>query len=1032
MAGDGNNNEQKRRELKTDEQKVNYRHIAGLLASRYEVIYYVNIINNEYIWYCSGEGNNEPGSLKGGSDFFKEVPADLAEMIFKDDKDYVLSGIEKDNLLGNLEKSGNVTLTYRQDLGGDIRYVSLNAIRNKYDDEHIVVGLINIDDQMKRERSLIEESRVFNDVAMALASRYEVIYRVNIITNEYYEFSSSEKYTKLEVGIRGDDFFADSQINMERDIYEEDYPMMARAMVKENILSRLKESNKITLNYRLNLDGRPQYVSLIIISPSKNPDYIIVAVENIDEAKRKEKEFEFRIDSAMDMALTDALTGVKNKFAYVNAETQLNSQINDNTAPEFALAVCDINGLKDVNDEYGHSAGDDYIRDACVIICRIFDHSPVFRIGGDEFVVILRGHDYENRDDLKKRFYNAQIDNRHKGLVTIAYGMSEYIPGRDLTVQDVFERADDLMYENKKRFKEQPINEEAQSIESYSFVRFYELYEQLLAAMVDFDNVDVKLINELLKKTGLMFRLCKGVTRVYRNPQEEIEGKGEIFIPFDLGKEGYEVLTLRCVTSVLTSATCTVYMSPDEEPLSREEKEKISLVMKTVLSFVSRNRMRDVVYELAYFDESGYPNLRNLNRELAKLVARGGFKGKMAIRYNLRHFSIINQEFGREAGDRIMRTHFESLKAILGEEGFVARLGGDNFVAIGPKDRLVEVRNFLAEAVIRVDNNSSVRVPSSAGFLLDTEGFVPSNPGDIMGKIINAYRYAQSGGKDHIIFYDEGLMIQKQKDASVQQKLSEALAKKEFRPFYQPKVDVNTGKIIGGEALCRWYHKGKIIMPAEFIPSLEQTNDICKLDLYILENVCRDQRKWLDGGPGRKLVPMSVNFSRKHIINMDLPDTIEKILDKYRIPHDAIEIELTETTTDVGFSDLKRVVTELRSKGIATSIDDFGIGFSSMNILKGIPWRTIKIDKSFIPNEEDEADSEKYIMFKGVVSLAKSLGIRCIAEGIETEFQVNIMRENGCDIAQGFYYDKPLPKEEFEARLVTKMYDPEDLKNKNA
>ena len=191
----------------------------------------------------------------------------------------------------------------------------------------------------------------------------------------------------------------------------------------------------------------------------------------------------------------------------------------------------------------------------------------------------------------------------------------------------------------------------------------------------------------------------------------------------------------------------------------------------------------------------------------------------------------------------------------------------------------------------------------------------------------------------------------------------------------------------------------------------------------MLEQVCKNQRAWLDGGEGRKLVPMSINFSRKHIMNTEIPDVIESILDKYRIPHEAIEIEFTETTTDVEFSDLKRIVASLHEKGIYASVDDFGVGFSSLNLLRDIPWKTIKIDKSFVPEDGDAPDSEKCIMFKNVVLMAKSLGFECLAEGVETEFQIKIMRKYGCDIVQGYYYDKPLPKEEFEARLVTKQYD---------
>lgn len=1033
IIGVQNVDEQRKREIAAEEQMLTYSRIAGALASRYEVIYYININSNKYTLYSSSEVYSDLGTTKQGKDFFADLITDVKRYIFKDDVDYVLSGLDKKTLLKNLRENGTVSMTYRQQLGDGIKHVSLNAVVPKNDPAHIVMGVLNIDSQMKREQTLMEESEMFNHVAMALASRYEVIYRVNLNTNEYYEFSSSEKYTKLEVGIRGDDFFADSQRNMTRDIYEEDYPMMAKAITKEFILKEFEHVNKIYLHYRLNLDGRPQYVSLVIMRLAKDSEYIIVALENTDEAKRKELEFEAKIGSAMDLANRDALTGVKNKYAYLTAEAHLNEQIEVKTdGLEFAIAVCDINGLKQVNDEKGHSEGDAFIKDGCAIICDIFDHSPVYRIGGDEFVIIMSGSDYANRYDLLKHFYNIQVENRHNGKVTIAYGMAEYIPEKDLTLQDVFERADNLMYENKKRFKDQPINEEVQSIESYSFVRFYELYEQLLSAMVNFENLDVPLINELLGKIGRMFRLCKGVTRVYRNPQEEAMGLGETLIPFDYHVEGTEVLSVRAVTSVMSSTTCTVYMAKGEEPLSPEELNKIELVMRTVVSFVSRNRLRDIVYDLAYFDESGYPNLRSLNSELGKIVNTHSFNNLMAVRYNLRHFSIINQEFGREAGDKIMRSHYDGLVAILDEGGRVFRLGGDNFVAVGPQNKHKEVAEYLFETHIKIDDTSSVRVPTSAGIFIPPEGFEPQNPGDIMGKIINAYRVAQNGGRGHVIYYNDDLMLIKQKYAKIQQMLSEALANEEFVPFYQPKVDINTNRIIGGEALCRWFHKGKIIQPAEFIPALEQTSDICKLDLFMLEQVCRNQRAWLDGGEGRKLVPMSINFSRKHIMNLEIPDVIERIIDKYRIPHYAIEIEFTETTNEVEFSDLKRVVCSLHDKGIAASIDDFGMGSSSMHLLSEIPWRTIKIDKSFVPEEGDDPNGMKCTMFKGVVSMAKSLGFECLAEGVETKFQIDIMHQAGCDIAQGFYYDKPLPKAEFESRLVTKIYESQDLENRDS
>ena len=279
-------------------------------------------------------------------------------------------------------------------------------------------------------------------MALALARRYEVIYRVNIVTNEYVEYNASDQYAKLKVGMTGADFFAESQENMKKDIYHEDLPMMSVSMQKENLLNSLDSFGKTILNYRLMLDGRAQYVSLYAVRPRDDSDHIIVAVANVDAAKRMEIAYQ----NAVDMANRDALTGVKNKRAYVQAEAH-------NVQPEFAVLVCDVNGLKNVNDTRGHNEGDDFICKACGVICDTFKHSPVFRIGGDEFVALLRGQDYEHRYDLLDTFRKALDENRYEGVVLLAAGMSEYDPDRDLRVQDVFERADAMMYRNKKLCK---------------------------------------------------------------------------------------------------------------------------------------------------------------------------------------------------------------------------------------------------------------------------------------------------------------------------------------------------------------------------------------------------------------------------------------------------------------------------------------------------------------------------------------------------------------------------------------------------
>ncbi|MBQ6553752.1 MAG: EAL domain-containing protein, partial [Firmicutes bacterium] len=335
---------------------------------------------------------------------------------------------------------------------------------------------------------------------------------------------------------------------------------------------------------------------------------------------------------------------------------------------------------------------------------------------------------------------------------------------------------------------------------------------------------------------------------------------------------------------------------------------------------------------------------------------------------------------------------------------------------------LDSVLNYLAEASVIYDpeNGSMVKVSSSVGIFCIPEDYVTDDVSKLTGYVVTAWRIARNGGREHVIYYDDSIIQAREKSMRVQKLFPEALKNSEFNVYYQPKVNIETGKIYGAEALCRWIRNGKIIPPMDFIPALEETADICRLDFYMLDKVCMDIRRWLD--EGRDIVRISVNLSRKHIMNSDLLENVIKIVDRNKVPHEYIEIELTETTTDVEFFDLKNVVSGLQQEGIHTSVDDFGVGYSSLNLIRVVPWDILKIDKSFLPTEGEQTNSIRSIMFRHVVSMARELGLECIAEGVETQSQLNVLRENACNIAQGFYFDRPLPVEEFEKRLKNGQY----------
>ncbi|MBR0141668.1 MAG: EAL domain-containing protein, partial [Ruminococcus sp.] len=556
----------------------------------------------------------------------------------------------------------------------------------------------------------------------------------------------------------------------------------------------------------------------------------------------------------------------------------------------------------------------------------------------------------------------------------------------------------------------------------YDEKHFYELYERLAFATSNVNQKpDVPLIESLLNEIAAMFRLSKGVTRFFRSPAEEKANGGETMISYDTGKEGIPVHTVRFTTRFMSITTMTVFMTEDEIPLDDDELRKVDLIMRTVLVYISRNRLQDIAEKLAFFDDAGYRNIRSFFNYILWKGQPGSLCGMIAMNYNLRHFSIINDEYGHDTGDIIMHRHYDEVESIIGDNGFLARLGGDNFVCVFSKSILPKMLAYLSEAYIKYDDEGdAVLITASAGVFDIPDDFEVRNPNDIMDKIIGTCRIAQNGGHERIVFYDESFIAGRDKVMRVQQKFPNALRNKEFKVFYQPKVNTFTGEICGAEALCRWFRKGKIVPPIDFIPALEETNDICKLDFYMLDLVCSHIRKWLD--EGRKVVRISVNLSRKHIMNVQLLQNIIDIIDSHNVPHEYIEIELTETTTDIEFRDLKRVVSGLQEQNIFTSVDDFGMGYSSLNLIRVIPWNVLKVDRSFLPVEGEESDSVRSVMFKYVVAMAKELGLECIVEGVEFPVQLEILRNNKCELAQGFLFDRPLPLDEFEKRLDMKNY----------
>ncbi len=561
-------------------------------------------------------------------------------------------------------------------------------------------------------------------------------------------------------------------------------------------------------------------------------------------------------------------------------------------------------------------------------------------------------------------------------------------------------------------------------MESKKDDQYYELLEEMINAMTQIGGgYDRDYIVDIVTRCCEMYRLTKAETRFFKSDAFEKRGEGEIISDYDNGNSDHVALKRKLVSKTGGSVTSMVYMAKNDA-LSPEEEEKVDTFLRIMVYFVGRNRLQDAAEQLGFYDEQGYPNMRSFMRFLDKSNVEGKLAGKTACCFNLRHFARINQQFGSEIGDTVIRKYYNFINSIIGEAGIVARMGGDNFVAVFPKEITDQVIKAFNGVAVTYEPGSQKRViiSSSAGMYDIGDDFIESNnPRRIMDMIFPTMQMAKSEKNGTIVYYDEQMVAMRDHTMHVREIFPKAMKTGEFHVFYQPKVDVTWGKLVGAEALCRWFREGKVVPPMEFIPVLEQTTDICKLDFHMLEMVCKDLRRWIDAG--KRVVRVSVNFSRKNLADSDLLDNIIDIIDRYEIPHEYIEIELTETTTDVAFRDLRRVVTGLEEVGIATAVDDFGIGYSSLRLLQDIPWKVLKIDRSFLPTDEENIVSKNHLMFKHVVSMAREIGLETVTEGVETKKQVMILRKNHCHTAQGFFFDKPMPVDEFENRIDNPMYE---------
>lgn len=393
---------------------------------------------------------------------------------------------------------------------------------------------------------------------------------------------------------------------------------------------------------------------------------------------------------------------------------------------------------------------------------------------------------------------------------------------------------------------------------------------------------------------------------------------------------------------------------------------------------------------------------------------------------NCKKLRIINESYSYATGNKMLIAVSKTIADYLTPKETYARISADKFVIFKERKNLGEcfddylklLERFRYRVFKRLNESVSLAsINFNVGVYIPTDNYVSVS--DMLDKSCIAAKVADGLDKHSNVFlYNQDLLKSEERIAFIESRMQEALDNDEFKLYLQPKFNLKTGELSGAEALSRWLMAdGQFMMPGDFIPIFEKNGFITKLDFHVYESVLKRLRYWIDSG--NKPILVSVNVSRAHINDVLFADKLLTLLEKYHIKPSMLELELTETMFVDNSEQMIDFIENLHNLGFVISIDDFGSGYSSLNLLKDMSIDVVKIDKSMFGNGSNAKEKP---LLEGVVSMAKRMNMETICEGVETEKQVEFLREIECDFAQGFLYQRPLPLEIFEQKY-TKISD---------
>lgn len=401
--------------------------------------------------------------------------------------------------------------------------------------------------------------------------------------------------------------------------------------------------------------------------------------------------------------------------------------------------------------------------------------------------------------------------------------------------------------------------------------------------------------------------------------------------------------------------------------------------------------------------------------EVERRLAREGGEDAFEMVYlDIEHFKVLNDWYGRSVGDRMLRAIAERLDAFCDSHGGLAGyFGSDDFVALLPAGTARDAALETAIGTIAPDDTMDVRFYPAIGVCPVTGSDAPVSA--FCDRAMIAMNTVKGTYTRRIAWYDRGMGYELEQEPKMLAAIQRALDRREFVLYLQPKCSIRTARIVGLEVLVRWNHPEKgLVGPGEFVPFLEKTGFIVYLDRYVWDAACALLASWI--AEGKRPLPLSVNVSRSDVRAIDVADELERLVERHGIDRRLLEVEITESAYAEDEC-VSHLVDDLQRRGFTVLMDDFGSGYSSLNMLKNIGVDTLKIDMGLLREDADDANRSEGIL-EAVASMARLMDMPVIAEGVETEEQVDLLKRIGCDYAQGYYFYRPMPQGDFEELMA--------------